>query len=66
MSCLISEERKEQLFDEALTEVENEFPNLSKSEQESKADDLATEKYNDEVYFSYSGHPSLSPEERNR
>lgn len=62
-----NEELRERLFEDALGQVEREHPELTNQyEIEDKAAEIAEELFNNEVYFSYYGHPSLTVQERNR
>jgi len=64
MSCLLNEERKGQLFDQCLDDVEKEFPLMAKFFQEDeaarRAENLFLAEQSDDEYNSYFGHPSLT------
>lgn len=66
MSVLHHQERRETLYEEALEEVMNEYPELHELDAQNKASEIAEERFQNEEYYSENGHPSLSAAERNR
>ena len=66
MSSLYSEEYKERRYEEILESL---LPSIPEDLTDQEIDDLeaeALQQLQDEYYFSYEGHPSLSVQERNR
>ena len=66
MSSIYSEEYKESRYEEILEDL---LPSIPEDLTDQEIDALeaeAMEKLQDEYFFSYHGHPSLTVEERNR
>ena len=66
MSSIYSEEYKERRYEEILEDL---LPSIPEDLTDQEIDALeaeAMEKLQDEYYFSYEGHPSLTVQERNR
>ena len=66
MSSIYSEEYKERRYEEILEDL---LPSIPEDLTDQEIDALeaeAMEKLQDEYFFSYHGHPSLTVEERNR
>ena len=65
MSHFGNEELRENLFSQAMDQVETDHPEINDPyDKEQKAAEIAQELFDNEMYFSYS-HPSLSAAERN-
>ena len=66
MSNFYSQEYKERRYEEILESL---LPSIPEELTDQENDDLeaeALQQLQDEYYFSYEGHPSLSVQERNR
>ena len=65
MSHFGNQELRENLFSQAMDQVETDHPEITDPyDKAEKAAEIAQELFDDEMYFSYS-HPSLSASERN-